>query len=85
MNKAGKAGMLLGKDLCAKRELEAAEEKILRKPAFKERDEGPLRAEAKRPLCKEGVRISEEKILRKPDFNEKKKEAAERTLLAERF
>ena len=57
----------------------------MRKPDFKERDEGPLRAEAKRPLCKEGVRISEEKILRKPDFNEKKKEAAERTLLAERF
>ena len=57
----------------------------MRKPAFKERDEGPLRAEAERPLCKEGIRISEEKILRKPDFNEKKKEAAERTLLAERF
>ena len=57
----------------------------MRKPAFKERDEGPLRAEAERFLYKEGIRSSRGKILRKPAFNEKKKEAAERTLLAERF
>ena len=30
----------------------------MRKPAFKERDEGPLRAEAERPLCKEEIRSS---------------------------